>query len=161
MSLFESLFKRSQGKCELCSSQNILEVYEVSFSSQVGEEAALLICQTCRDQIENVNSMDVNHWRCLNESIWSEFESVKVMSYRLLSRFNGEAWATDLLDQLYLDDSTLEWAEAGVPQENETNDIKPTFDSNGVKLVDGDSVTLIKDLDVKGGGFTAIKRYIG
>ena len=100
MSLFESLFKRSQGKCELCSSQNILEVYEVSFSSQVGEEAALLICQTCRDQIENVNSMDVNHWRCLNESIWSEFESVKVMSYRLLSRFNGEAWATDLLDQL-------------------------------------------------------------
>jgi len=105
--------------------------------------------------------MDVNHWRCLNESIWSEFDSVKVMSYGLLSRFNGEAWATDLLDQLYLDDSTLEWAKAGVPQENEPNDIKPTFDSNGAKLVDGDSVTLIKDLDVKGGGFTAIKRYIG
>ncbi|MNH11503.1 hypothetical protein D3C79_710190 [compost metagenome] len=31
----------------------------------------------------------------------------------------------------------------------------PTVDSNGAVLQEGDSVTLIKDLDVKGGGFTA------
>ena len=30
-----------------------------------------------------------------------------------------------------------------------------TVDSNGATLADGDSVTLIKDLNVKGGGFTA------
>ncbi len=30
-----------------------------------------------------------------------------------------------------------------------------TRDSNGTILSDGDSVTLIKDLEVKGGGFTA------
>ena len=30
-----------------------------------------------------------------------------------------------------------------------------TFDSNGTELFDGDSVTLIKDLDVKGTSFVA------
>jgi protein PhnA len=30
-----------------------------------------------------------------------------------------------------------------------------TFDSNGIELKDGDSVQIIKDLDVKGAGFVA------
>ena len=63
----------------------------------------------------------------------------------------NEAWAQDLLGQLYLDDSTLEWARAGLS----TEATAPTLDSNGTPLLDGDSVTLIKDLDVKGAGFTA------
>ena len=32
---------------------------------------------------------------------------------------------------------------------------EPTLDVNGVALKPGDSVTIIKDLDVKGAGFTA------
>ena len=37
----------------------------------------------------------------------------------------------------------------------EDDDSVPTVDSNGAVLQEGDSVTLIKDLDVKGAGFTA------
>ena len=35
------------------------------------------------------------------------------------------------------------------------SDSAGTRDSNGLPLADGDSVTLIKDLEVKGAGFTA------
>ena len=45
------------------------------------------------------------------------------------------------------------WADAGVT--SDADDSVPTVDSNGAVLVEGDSVTLIKDLDVKGAGFTA------
>jgi len=46
----------------------------------------------------------------------------------------------------------MAWAKSGV----EAAEAKvKTVDSNGVELHDGDSVTLIKDLDVKGANFTA------
>ena len=61
----------------------------------------------------------------------------------------SETWAQDLLDMLYLDDDTLEWAKAGI------DDREPTLDSNGDVLKAGDSVHLIKDLTVKGANFTA------
>jgi protein PhnA len=53
---------------------------------------------------------------------------------------------------LYLDDDTLAWAKAG----GEGNDNAIVhIDSNGNVLQAGDTVVLIKDLNVKGGGFTA------
>ena len=55
---------------------------------------------------------------------------------------------------LTFDDETLEWAKAsgdGVEEE----DVVKHIDSNGNVLQAGDAVTLIKDLNVKGGGFTA------
>lgn len=39
-------------------------------------------------------------------------------------------------------------------QENDKNDTPKTVDCNGAELNDGDSVTLIKDLKVKGAGQT-------
>ncbi|PCJ98662.1 MAG: PhnA protein [Zetaproteobacteria bacterium] len=45
----------------------------------------------------------------------------------------------------------LDWSEGG------EGDTAPTLDANGTTLKDGDTVTLIKDLDVKGAGVT-IKR---
>src|SRR5690606_23344787 len=60
----------------------------------------------------------------------------------------------DLLDMLYLDDEVLALAKTGI-DDGET-DTKPVHkDSNGNVLADGDTVVLIKDLDVKGAGFTA------
>ena len=76
------------------------------------------------------------------------------MAWRLLQRLSGESWSHDLLDMLYLDEETLAWAKAtgeGVSQD----DVVKHIDSNGVVLQGGDTVVLIKDLDVKGGGFTA------
>lgn len=118
--------------------------------SGVSDEAT--VCGTCRGQIENPDTIDINHWRCLNESMWSENLAVQVLAFRQLSQLSkSEGQAQDLLDQMYLEDSIRAWAEAGLPGESGP----VTKDSNGTILQDGDSVTLIKDLDVKGGGFTA------
>ncbi|NOZ91152.1 MAG: alkylphosphonate utilization protein, partial [Epsilonproteobacteria bacterium] len=57
----------------------------------------------------------------------------------------------DLLDMMYLEPEVLEWAKDGLV----TEEIEPTRDSNGTILNEGDSVTIIKDLVVKGAGFTA------
>jgi protein PhnA len=88
--------------------------------------------------------------------MWSEHAPVKVLAYRLLKRLGDQGWASDLLGQIYLDDDTLAWAEAGVAAEASDSVMGVKIvDSNGTQLADGDSVTLIKDLEVKGGGFTA------
>jgi protein PhnA len=87
--------------------------------------------------------------------MWSEVPAVKVIAWRMLDRLKAEGWPQDLLDQLYLDDETLAWAKAGLPAENDTVEEIKHIDSNGTILLDGDTVTLIKDLDVKGAGFTA------
>ena len=98
--------------------------------------------------------MDPNHWRCLNDSMWSEVPAVQVMSWRMLKRLHSESWARDLSDMLYLDETMLAWAEAISDDADEEAAVKHV-DSNGSTLEAGDTVTLIKDLVVKGGGFTA------
>lgn len=83
--------------------------------------------------------------------MWSEDLAVQVTAYRLLRQLSGQAWAQEALDMLYLEEDVKVWAEAGVPVVNAV----PTRDSNGTVLLAGDNVTLIKDLPVKGAGFTA------
>ena len=153
MSIEKSLHDRSGNKCELCSSEESLSAYKVPPSEAVSEEQAVLLCSTCTAQIEGKHPLDQNHWRCLNDSMWSSFPAVQVMAWRVLKRLDSETWAQDLLDMFYLDEEILAWAESGLPDEED--DIPPTLDSNGTQLLEGDTVTLIKDLDVKGGGFTA------
>lgn len=143
-------------QCELCSSNTELKAYNVLPATNISANKSVMLCQICREQIEGVKSIDTNHWRCLNESMWSELPAVQVMAWRMLKKLSGEDWARDLLDQLFLDEEIQQWAEAGIVEESKSSDnVKPTKDSNGTILVDGDSVTLIKDLDVKGANFTA------
>lgn len=52
---------------------------------------------------------------------------------------------------IYLDEDTLAWAKTGLTDPN----LKKHVDCNGVELSGGDSIVIIKDLKVKGGGFTA------
>jgi protein PhnA len=55
---------------------------------------------------------------------------------------------------MYLDDDTLAWAKAtGDGQKKDDSLIHK--DSNGAQLENGDTVVLIKDLNVKGTSFTA------
>lgn len=152
MSLEQALAERSGNKCELCGAEEHLSVFEVAPSDGSAEQA-ILVCSTCRSQIEDPTSMDVNHWRCLNDSMWSAVPAVQVMSYRLLHTLRAEGWPQDLLDMMYLDDDTKAWAESGIADEDD--DTVPTKDSNGTVLQEGDDVTLIKDLVVKGANFTA------
>ncbi|MBI3773463.1 MAG: PhnA domain-containing protein [Gammaproteobacteria bacterium] len=154
MSTEKALRARSESKCELCGATEGLGVYEVPPSSKGDADGCVLICEACREQIENPEKVDVNHWRCLNESMWSQVPAVQVMAWRMLKRLSAEGWPQDLLDMLYLDEATLAWAQAAGEKESIEEEVKHV-DSFGVVLEAGDTVTLIKDLDVKGANFTA------
>ena len=151
MSLAEDLENRSSSKCELCQSENSLTPYLIPPKEDDTLAGSILVCDIC---LKGINSADLEpkHWFCLKESMWSEHAPVQVMAYRLLSRLGSEIWAQDLKEQLYLDEETLKWAEEGL---EESDVVSPTLDSNGTTLNQGDSVTLIKDLVVKGANFTA------
>ncbi len=152
MSIKQTLLNRSNHQCELCGATESLSVMEVTPSNGTAEQA-ILVCQTCQDQIADPSHMDVNHWRCLNDCMWSPEPAVQVIAFRLLTILRTEGWAQDLLEIMYLEDETRAWAEAGLFEEEE--DTTPTKDSNGALLQEGDNVTLIKDLVVKGANFTA------
>ena len=142
-------------QCELCSSATDTASFEVPHTTGASFNNAALLCSSCRGQIEQPDTMEPNHWHCLRDSIWSENPAVKVLAWRVLSRFSAERWAQDLLDQLYMEEDLLEWAKAGQTQDLGTETSTQTRDSNGTVLANEDSVILIKDLDVKGAGFTA------
>ena len=147
MSIKEALVKRSGGCCELCSSTENLDVYEVAPSNGTVEQS-VLVCNTCKEQLEDNSKIDSNHWHCLNDSMWSEVDAVKVVAYRVLSILKNQ----EMLDMLYLEDDVKNWADQGLVAE-ESKAIHR--DSNGVVLAAGDTVNIIKDLEVKGAGFTA------
>jgi protein PhnA len=150
----KALYARSESKCELCCATESLGVYEVPPNSNGSADECLLICETCCEQIENPEKVDVHHWRCLNDSMWSQVPVVQVMVWRMLKRLSAEGWPQDLLDMLYLDESTQAWAQETGEGESDESVIKH-IDSNGTMLDTGDTVTLIKDLNVKGANFTA------
>lgn len=153
MSTEQLLRTRSESKCELCGATDDLSAYNVPPHSDDNADECVLVCGVCREQIENPDKVDANHWRCLNDSMWSQVPAVQVMAWRMLTRLRAEGWPQDLLDMLYLDDDTLAWAKAG--GEGAGDDAIKHLDSNGAVLTAGDTVTLIKDLNVKGAGFTA------
>ena len=153
MSIETDLLSRSDSKCELCSATENLKVYPIPPESNGTADQSILLCSVCRDQIEDPEKLDIHHWRCLNDSMWSQTPAVQVMAWRMLTRLSAEGWPQDLLDMLYLDDETLNWAKA-TAEGSQSNSVKH-IDSNGNILQAGDTVTLIKDLNVKGANFTA------
>lgn len=153
MNTEEILKERSGSKCELCGATENLSIFEVSPDVNSATGNSILVCDVCKDQIDNPENIDVNHWRCLNDSMWSQIPAVQVIVWRMLTRLRDEGWPQGLLEMLYLDDETLSWAqETG---EGETTEEVKHLDSNGVVLEAGDTVILIKDLNVKGANFTA------
>ena len=151
MKVEQELLKRSNSKCELCGNTENLSVYTLPPSTTESMDASVLLCGTCKSQIETPDALDANHFRCLNDSMWSEHQPVQILSWRLLNLLKGEGWPQDLLDMMYLDNEALAFAKAGLVDPNAPKHI----DSNGNVLENGDSVVLIKDLDVKGSSLTA------
>ena len=154
MSLLKQLEERSGLKCELCGATKGLNIYEVPPVSTGGMDGSLLACTTCKDQINDPQTTDTNHWRCLNDSMWSEFSAVQAVAWRMLSRLKDKGWPQDLLDMLYLDEDTLKWAKATGEGIDESDKIIHR-DVNGVVLQAGDNVVLVKDLKVKGSSLVA------
>jgi len=127
--------------CDLCGNEKELEEYVV-----VPKEDTITICSTCASSIDDPTSAE-KHWMCLHDSMWSENPAVQVMAFRLLTKLGAQ----DQLDMLYLEDDVRTWAKEGLESDN----VEPVRDANGTILVEGDSVSIIKDLVVKGAGFTA------
>jgi len=127
--------------CDLCGSEEGLTSYTVE-----PKEESISICETCAASIEEPTSNE-KHWNCLHDSMWSTEPAVQVMAFRLLTKLGAQ----DQLDMLYLEEDVKAWAEEGLEAEN----AEPVRDANGTILVEGDAVSIIKDLVVKGAGFTA------
>lgn len=154
MTAIKELIERSNNTCEICSSNQNLGVYEVPPVQSNLADREIYICETCQNQIEKKEELNSNHWQVLSNSMWSEYKPVQVVSWRMLNRFRNETWAADLLDMMYLDDETLAWAKQTGDHEGEAS-VELHKDVNGNILVAGDTVTLIKDLDVKGSTLNA------
>jgi protein PhnA len=154
MKLEELLLERSENKCELCGSEDNLSIYEVPPQTQNTAEECVVTCGKCLSQIEKKEVLDSKHWQCLNGSMWSEVPGVQVVSWRMLNRLRQESWAIDNLDMMYLDDETLAWAKATGDHENDSA-VEFHKDSNNNVLENGDTVVIIKTLDVKGSSLSA------
>lgn len=150
----QQLFTRSENKCELCRATNNLTIYEVLPEPITNEDNHIVICDKCKAQIEKKEELDSKHWACLTESMWSEVPGVQIISWRMLNRLRNESWAADNLDMMYLDEERLAWAKATGDHENDGS-VDLHKDANGHVLQNGDSVILVKSLDVKGSTLNA------
>lgn len=153
----QNLQSRSNSSCELCTSNELLAVYEVQPKREDKAEYLAYLCETCRNQIDEKVEVDINHWRCLNDSMWSQVPAVQALAYRMLNRLSAEGWPLDLLEMMYLEEDVLAWAKSGI-QDSVNNENAQEIvhkDSNGAVLNTGDSVTIIKELNVKGSSMTA------
>ena len=154
MKLENALQARSLSSCELCKTTENLNIYTLQPSKGVNLSDSIYACGSCVSQIEDSSLIDPNHWRCLNDSMWSEFRAVKIIVWRMLSRLRKEGWPQDLLDMLYLEDEDFRFAKETGEHLDENEKIIHR-DSNGAILKAGDSVVLIKDLKVKGSSMVA------
>lgn len=154
MSVLQMLQERSNNSCELCSSAEDLKQFTIPPSLNENVANDILVCKICFDQIEGNSEMNPNHWRCLNDSMWSEHVAVQIMAWRMLQRLRNEGWPKDLLDMMYLDGEALALARATGEDKDESEKIIHR-DVNGTLLENGDSVVLIKDLKVKGSSMIA------
>lgn len=154
MTLEEQLIERSGGNCELCRSTKPVQLYIVPPHDDSSLDSSILICNKCFEQIEKKAELESEHWKCLSETMWSEAPGIQVVAWRMLNRLKQESWAMDNLDMIYLTDETLAWAKATGDHENDSA-VELHKDVNGQILKNGDTVVLIKSLDVKGSTLNA------
>ncbi|MCK5846088.1 MAG: PhnA domain-containing protein [Bacteroidales bacterium] len=150
--MIKKLKERSGSKCELCASTDGLEAYRIPPVEGDNIDHSILLCSNCLNQVEDNNKIEVNHWRCLNDSMWSEIPAVQIMAWRMLNKIKSHGWPNDLLEMLYLDEETLALAKAN----GDGEEAKPKhIDSNGNELKNGDTVVLTQTLNVKGSSLSA------
>lgn len=128
--------------CVLCSNATSTE------TALDGAKLSATLCETCASGLQPPVE-DKPHWQCLHEAIWSTDGATQIAAYRILKNLDHATWARDLMEIAYLEPELLEAAQ---------NIAEPALvhrDSNGAVLSAGDTVMLIKDLPVKGAGFTA------
>ncbi len=108
------LARRSGSKCEFCDQGNrSLSVYEVSPApSDPDPERCIFMCEECKNGLDDKRNLDVNAWRFLENSAWSDLAPVQVRAVRQLRRIvnNKDAhWAREFLENLYLEEEIEQW----------------------------------------------------
>jgi len=109
--LGRELARRSGSKCELCLAAGVrLNVFEIPpVEGEPDSEKCVFICDICMSGIIEPGKLN-DHWRCLNESIWSEIRPVKLISAIVLKKISGKnSWAGDILDEVYFDEDDEVW----------------------------------------------------
>ena len=135
---YDELVTRSGGQCEFCNATEQLASVTLTDDDQI------LLCLICRGELDAPKG----HWHCLQGAAWSEVPSVQVAVWQKLAEID-EAWAADTREMMVVDPEAL----SRLASVNQPQDIHR--DSNGMQLAHGDTVVLVKDLPVKGAGFTA------
>jgi protein PhnA len=144
-----SLENRSGGTCECCSASPAQFAFTVSPKKEEPQNQVAL-CDVCFTDVEKLSQ--VEHWRCVEGSIWNPEAAVQALSYRIANQLKGSAsWAQNLLDSVEIDEDIVSWANS-----NQMNQIVH-LDAFGNTLENGDTVVLTQALDVKGTSFSAPK----
>ena len=108
----KDLVRRAKSGCELCgASGTSLATFEVPpVAAEPDYDHCIMVCGTCRQQLDNPRSIDPNHWRSLSNVIWSDTAPVQVLAVGLLRILAKEQpWATELMEQLYLREEIEDW----------------------------------------------------
>ena len=107
----KDLARRAKSRCELCDVDGVkLVTHEVEpVPNEPDFDHCILVCNTCKEQLDNPKRIDPNHWRCLNTCVWSEIPAVQVTAVRMLDSLNDQPWAGDLKEQLYLSPEVETW----------------------------------------------------
>ncbi len=135
---WDELMSRADGRCEFCGAQGDLASETVTPDDQV------LLCPVCRGDVAS----GVGHWHCLEGAAWSQVPSVQAAVWRKLGTLD-DAWAADTRDMMQVDPDAM----ARLLASDQPAVVHK--DSLGMVLSHGDTVVLVKDLPVKGAGFTA------
>lgn len=130
------LLARAGHACEFCGATDDLTAEDVPPAGPV------LLCPACRGEVD----VPADHWRCLEGAAWSGEPAVQLAVWRKLGTLDAP-WAAEAREGMALLPEVEGWANAPAATEHR--------DCNGALLAQGDTVVLIKDLPVKGAGFTA------
>jgi protein PhnA len=154
MALTPELEARAAGACELCTASEPLQGVNLEQLEGTAEEISVAVCGTCAKQLLRKDPLDPAHWQALGATMWSEHKPVKIAAWRMLQRLKDHTWAVDALEMLYLDDAETALAKLS-GDHTRSAEVEFHQDANGHRLEHGDTVVLIKSLDVKGSSLTA------
>lgn len=132
---WDELMDRAGGVCEFCGASEGLASVDMPPEDQV------LLCAMCRS-----DDAPAAHWRCLEGAMWSQVPAVQIAVWRRLGEID-DMWARDAREGMMMEPEVMARADLGEVVEH--------FDAHGMRLEHGDTVVLVKDLAVKGAGFTA------